>query len=270
MQLKSLIFFAYLLTPFAFATDAKTETILNQADRDCKTAQTASMFKALKLAKSCIKTYETVYEQDSSNRRALVSAIYYHLQAPGVAGGSEDKAKRYLQDLAKYNLEQSEVIWLEHLLAHDRQKEAIQIANQLETGKIKYLATHYFLARTYRGEKQYDKSLAHLETLQTKAATINRTKQDDWYLTDSNLQIGETYLLLKKDPQLAIDKLLIYQNEMKDPRDKHYFWGLWSLAKAYKAANKMQEYQQLVKQIKKQDYKKDKKFKREFEAGIKR
>ena len=267
MQLKSLILFTYLVTPFAFATDA--EIILDQADRDCKTAQTASMFKALKLAKSCIKTYETVYEQDSSNRRALVSAIYYHLQAPGVAGGSEDKAKRYLQDLAKYNLEQSEVIWLEHLLAHDRQ-EAVKIATQLETSKIKYLATHYFLARTFRGEKQYDKSLAHLEALQTKALTINKTKQDEWYLIDSNLQIGETYLLLKKDPQLAIDKLLIYQNEMKNPQDKHYFWGLWSLAKAYKTANKMKEYQQLVKQIKKLVYKKDIKFKREFETGIKR
>lgn len=270
---KSIALFASisLLTSIALASNPEVTKILDQADKDCNTAQTASMFKALKLAKSCINIYETVYAEDPSNRRALISAISYHLKAPAIAGGSEDKAKNYLQALQKINPEQSQVMWLEHLLANNQQKEAAQIASELENSNIKYLATHYFLAKTYRRETLYEKSLQHLQTLQQKAKNINnKTKQDYWYLTDSNLQIGETYLLRKQDPQLAIDKILIYQNEMKNPKDVHYLWGFWSLAKAYKAANQMQEYQQVVKQIKKLDYKKNKEFKRDFEAGIKR
>jgi tetratricopeptide (TPR) repeat protein len=269
MQFNNLIIWCSLslFLPAYANTPSEFERLLNQADKECQTAQTASMFKALKLARSCISTYESVAEQDPQNKRALVSAIRFHLQAPAVAGGSEDDAKHYLDQLKKIDEEQSQFIWLQFLLGNERQTEAIKIAKELDAKKIRHLATHYFVARAYRQEKDYLTAIAHLEKLQ--AFTQTPKPQEKWFVVDSNLQLGEA-LLLSNQPEKAIEKLLIYQNEMKDPKDVHYLWGLWSLAKAYKKANQMQEYQALVKQIKKLDYKKNKVFKREFESGIKR
>ena len=241
------------------------EKQLNLADEKCRAAQTASMFKALKLARTCISSYESVIEQDPNNKRALISAIQFHLQAPAVAGGSEKSAKDYLAQLKKIDAEHSQFIWLQFLLANNRQPEAIKIAQELAGTNIKHSGTHYFVARAFRQEKDYSTAIAHLEKVQIFPAS---SPQEKWFLIDSNLQLGEAFLL-SNHPDKAIEKLLIYQNEMRDPKDMHYFWGLWSLAKAYKAANDMDNYQKMVKRIKSENYKENPFFKKEFEAGIK-
>jgi tetratricopeptide (TPR) repeat protein len=52
-------------------------------------------------AKSAKKAYETAVELDPNNIDARTSLIEYHMQAPGIAGGNKDEARRQATAVAK-------------------------------------------------------------------------------------------------------------------------------------------------------------------------
>lgn len=63
-------------------------------------AQTGSPLKAIFRAKGCRKCYETALEKDPENIDAHFSIFQYYLQAPGIAGGDKDRARREAEIIA--------------------------------------------------------------------------------------------------------------------------------------------------------------------------
>ena len=64
-----------------------------------------NFFKKMGMAKKIKKHYERALELDANNTEALKGIITFHREAPGIAGGSKDKAKEYatrLKELDKY------------------------------------------------------------------------------------------------------------------------------------------------------------------------
>jgi len=87
---------------------------------------------------------------------------------------------------------------------------------------------------------------------------------------DSYLQEGEILLAQKQDLNQAVSLLEEYNRQAKNPADIHYFWGIWSLAKAYRTIGNLPAYQREVTRIKKQNYQQNKEFTLQFERAIKR
>src|SRR5690606_27479223 len=71
----------------------------------CNIAKNSSVFSALKLAKKCIASYEMAIEEDAQNAKALMTAMAFLYEAPGIAGGDKEKAKHYLDLLAQVSPE---------------------------------------------------------------------------------------------------------------------------------------------------------------------
>ena len=62
-----------------------------------RSAQKASLFSQMGLAKKCRLAYEKAVELDSRNLDARQSLLGFYLQAPGIAGGSNEKALEQAQ-----------------------------------------------------------------------------------------------------------------------------------------------------------------------------
>jgi len=62
-------------------------------------AREASIFRQLGLAKKCRTAYERAVELDPGHVRARESLVEYYLQAPGIAGGGDDKAETQAREL---------------------------------------------------------------------------------------------------------------------------------------------------------------------------
>jgi len=64
-----------------------------------------SIFKKIGMAKNVKKHYEMALRLDKSNTKALNGLIIFYTEAPGIVGGSKDKAKEFatrLKDLDEY------------------------------------------------------------------------------------------------------------------------------------------------------------------------
>jgi hypothetical protein len=124
-------------------------------------------------------------------------------------------------------------------------------------------------ARIYRDNRQYDKAIQALTTLRTLALSPTARFDDHWMYRDSYLQHGELLMIDSHPVEHAIALLETYNEQALNPKDVHYFWGIWSLAKAYKANGDLEKYQQQVDRIKAQDYQRNKAFAKEFNVELK-
>lgn len=93
----------------AIAPNLTEETLL-AGDAYCTKARQVAIFSALKLGKKCGAFYTDAASQDSANIKALKTAIQFHMEAPGVAGGSTGIAKQYLDQLAKLSDEDARLL----------------------------------------------------------------------------------------------------------------------------------------------------------------
>ncbi|MDI1320258.1 MAG: tetratricopeptide repeat protein [bacterium] len=69
-----------------------------------RTAQKASLFSQMGLAKKCRTEYEKAVELDGKNLDARQSLMSFYLQAPGFAGGSNEKALEQALAVKQINL----------------------------------------------------------------------------------------------------------------------------------------------------------------------
>ncbi len=67
-------------------------------------ASNANMFSALGFAKKVRASFERAAQLDPKHIEARFGLIQFHTQAPGIAGGDEDEALRYANELAKINV----------------------------------------------------------------------------------------------------------------------------------------------------------------------
>lgn len=245
------------------------EELVLEGDIICMEAQQASIFKALGLAKKCIAAYEKAATQYPDNPYALTSAILFYLHAPSVAGGSIAKAEEKLAALEKVDSERAIILNATRLMAKKEEARALALLDELSEKGLKTIHGAYTSARIYRDNKHHDKAIQALTTLRTLALSPTARFDDHWMYRDSYLQHGELLLIENHPVEQAIALLETYNEQALNPKDMHYFWGVWSLAKAYKANDEPEKYQQQVARIKAMDYQKNKAFAKEFDAALK-
>ncbi len=75
-----------------------------------RAAQKASLFSQMGLAKKCKTSYEKAVELDRSNVDARQALMSFYLQAPGIAGGSTEKAQALAEETKQFNAPRSRLM----------------------------------------------------------------------------------------------------------------------------------------------------------------
>lgn len=229
-------------------------------DAYCSKAQNSSMFSALKLAKKCIAHMRTAISLDPNNIRALVYGIGFNFEAPGVAGGSKEEGQEMLETLKKVSPEHATIFQMGRFRADDDNAAALKLADELSANEFATRRNQYEVARFYKDNEYHDKATPLFESLISSEVTL----ESHWYVTDAHLQLAEILLATKTDVPRSIELINKYKSKNQNPRDPHYYWSTWSLAKAYAENGNALEYKKLVKQITSEDYKDNKAFAKRF------
>lgn len=228
-------------------------------------AQTSSMFSALGLAKKCLASFEKAYSLDSKNTQILQALVEYHSAAPAIVGGSQEKLLEYSAELKKIAPEIAVVYEINSLEKDKKHDQALKIALDLKQKNSLPIATQFSLANYFKENKLYSDAEYVLENLIKVPVTPQTTIEDRWYISDASLQLGEVFLATNKQLDRAVLLVKDFQAKNNNPKDIHYLWAFWSLAKIYKASGHLDKYQSEVAHIKKLDYKQNKTFAKQFE-----
>lgn len=239
------------------------EEVKISGDVYCNQAQGASIFTALKLAKKCAAQYEAALQIDANNIEALAAAARFYLSAPSIAGGSTKKGTEYLQRLQQLSPEDADTYKINSLEQEGKTDAALQLADELSGKTFRSAINQYEVAHYLRDKKEFAKAKRLFESVSNTPVAV-KTK---WHIHDSLLQLGEI-AIMENDFDKGIEFIERYQSRNKNPKDPHYFWASWSLAKAYKSVGNTEKYALLVNKIKSEGYQKDKAFSKEFEANI--
>lgn len=68
--------------------------LLGLGNANCAEAQRANVLRSPFLARTCKSTYEKVLEIEPENTRALNNLVAFHIEAPGIVGGSYSEAEK--------------------------------------------------------------------------------------------------------------------------------------------------------------------------------
>lgn len=242
------------------------EAVILSADIYCEKAQNSSIFNALRIARKCIGQYETAIDMDNKNIEALVSATRFHLHAPSVAGGSTRKGREFLEELTTASPEHAATVTIGWHEEDGERDAAMEIADQLVDKGFQFPKNQYEVARYYKDVNAYDKARPLFEDLSNR----EKTRDTQWIVNDSLLQLGEIHIAEDGDMMKAIELIEAYKRVNSNPHDAHYFWSTWRLAQAYKAIGQKEKYQALVDNIQSQEYSRDKSFAKAFESDLKK
>jgi lipopolysaccharide biosynthesis regulator YciM len=232
-------------------------------------AQTGSMFSAMGLAKKCIASFEKAYSLDPKNTQILQALVEYHSTAPSIVGGSQDKLLQYSAELKKISPEMAAVYDINNLEKDKKHDAAIKLAIDLKQQKNLPVTTQWSLAHYFKENKFYPEAEEVLENLIKTPVTTQTTIDDRWYISDASLQLGEVFLATNKQLDRAAILVKDFQQKNNNPKDIHYLWAFWSLAKIYKANGNLDKYKAEVDHIKTLDYKQNKYFSKEFDEESK-
>ncbi|MES2672916.1 MAG: tetratricopeptide repeat protein [Pseudomonadota bacterium] len=232
-------------------------------------AQASSMFSALGLAKKCLASFEKAYSLDSKNTQILQGLVEYHFAAPAIAGGSQEKLLQYSAELKKIAPEMSAIYEIHSLEKDKKHDQAVKLAFDLKQKKNLPVTTQFSLANYFKENKLYSEAEDVLENLIKVPVTAQTTIEDRWYISDASLQLGEVFLATNKQLERAVVLVKDFQAKNNNPKDIHYLWAFWSLAKIYKANGNLDKYQAEVDHIKTLDYKQNKYFAKQFEEESK-
>ncbi len=230
----------------------------------CTQAMQVSIFKALKLGKKCGKYYSQAADIEGSDTDALKQAVFFHLQAPSLAGGSKSMARQYLSRLHDISEEDSRFAHV-LLTEHDAGKQEAQaLADRYAELDYKKPENLYDLALFYRDRDMPNKAMDLLLIIVNKQSP----SPGSWHQTDAMFQLGELYIQAGDKIEDGIALVERYLDSSYDQYDRHYFWARLRLARAYQLIGKQEKYSEIVNVIKAQDYSHDKHFAKAFDKLI--
>lgn len=242
--------------------------LLLAAEIYCERALEVSVFKALSFGRTCGKYYGLAVKNHPGNAQALSEAALFFSSAPSIVGGSSKKANAYLARLEKIAPEAAKITAIEIMDENGEEEQALVKALKYAQLSFNDSEQLYWLAHFLKDKQQF----LVAERLFLKLQELKKTAINDdwqWYIDDSLFQIGDIYLEIGQNIKRSIEYLESYVQHNTDPYDKNFFWGRWSLAKAYHANNQVNEYQMMVAEIKKYPYQKSESFTEHFENGLK-
>jgi tetratricopeptide (TPR) repeat protein len=187
-------------------------------------AQRASIFTKFSKAKSCKKHWERAVELCPDSVKYLESLMHYHLQAPGIAGGSKEKAERLAQ-----------VIYARDSIRGCLAQVDIATNNQdYETAKDIYdrmLAAGRDTLNVLRGlGNLYNYHLKDYNQARPYYLRVLAVEPEEWGII---YQAGRTAILSGKSTREAIEHMRRYLTHPADKNQPSHAAAYWRMGMAY-------------------------------------
>lgn len=243
----------------------ETAELTLAAEAHCAKATQVAIFSALKLGKKCGKYYNAAADDSPGDYQTLQNAIYFHLEAPGIAGGSRKLAKKYLSQLESVSEEDARIAKVYVTEVDDSKQAALKLASHYYTAEFKEPRNLYDLAKFYRDRDMPEQALKLFERVLGQHG--NRT--NDWHVNDARFQLAELHILKGEKTAQGIAMLEDYLASSADIYDRHYFWSRLRLARAYKETGNTQQFKAIIQALKEADYSHDEYFAKVFNAEFK-
>jgi Tfp pilus assembly protein PilF len=183
-------------------------------------AQKAGLFSQMSLATKCKEEFETAVALDPNHLEARMGLLEFYLFAPGIAGGSVDKARAQAEEIRKRDT----------LLGHHAMARIYNYEKKPDLARAEYAAcvkeqpaspkARYLYGSAMIGEKKYDQALAEFET----SIKLDANYMPGWF------QIGHMAALTGKDMargEEALKRYLNYKPAKDEPgiHRAHYWLG---------------------------------------------
>ena len=128
-----------------------------------RSAQEASFFKQMGLAKKSKKAYEKAVELDPSSIPARRGLIGYLSNAPGIAGGDMDEARAQAKAIAEIDQIEGLLSLAGIELADEEPKQAMAYYQQILEIDPEHINARFNLAMASAAEEDYDTAFSGLE-----------------------------------------------------------------------------------------------------------
>lgn len=203
-------------------------------------AQKASIFSKFSYAKKCKKEWIKAVELDPENIEARMGLLNYYLQAPGIAGGSNKKAKQ----------QAAEVIKIDPLRGHMAMAQIHEDEKDFSKAEQEYIKAtevnpedtgpYYSLGYFYQNREKYDKAR---ETF-FKILKIDSVDMGAYY------QLGRTAVYSGENLKEGITYFKKYLEHKPKLNNPTWAYAHWRLGMVYeKLGNKEQAISEYEKAI---------------------
>ena len=187
-------------------------------------AQKASIFTKISKAKSCKKHWERAVELCPDSVKYLEGLMYYHLQAPGIAGGNKKEAERLLQEICARDS-------IRGCLA---QADVASFKKDYETAKDIYdrmLAAGRDTLNALRGlGNLYNYHLKDYNQARSYYLRVLAAEPEEWEII---YQAGRTAILSGKSTREAIEHMRLYLTHPAEKNLPSHAAAYWRMGMAY-------------------------------------
>ncbi|HEV2521164.1 MAG TPA: tetratricopeptide repeat protein [Candidatus Acidoferrales bacterium] len=117
-----------------------------------------SMFiSAMSWARKTHREFEIAVQLDSNNFEAQRDMIRYEMNAPGIAGGGDEKALKHIEDLEKLNLMEGQLARGEYFATKKRMSEADAVFQKILEVNSDRAGVYFEVSDYYRDRNNADK-----------------------------------------------------------------------------------------------------------------
>lgn len=174
------------------------------------------MLKKMGLARSAKAALDRCLELDPRFGGCHESIARYYEQAPGIAGGSIEKAKTHAKKLREIDPFRGGLL-LANIHANEKEtEEAKEVMTALLSAFPESARAHYQAGMFYQEQKEYDQAFDLLEK------TVSMESEEEEYAANALYQIGRTAVFAQKNLDRGIEALAQYQLlEIKQYQPSH-------------------------------------------------
>lgn len=186
-------------------------------------AQSGSMFSAPGRAKKGLAYLQQAVKLEPANFQYQRALIGFYLNAPGIAGGDEDEAKRLADALLKQDAIQGTLAQADILNKNDKATDALAL---IET-QLTALPDNTALLEAKAAMLARDKKAAEAFALYQKALTLYPTEPEKYA---SLYQLGRLAAVEGQDAATGTQALQQYLAFYQDSDNQMYPWAMLRLA----------------------------------------
>lgn len=208
-------------------------------------AQESSIFSAGSYAKAGLALLKQAMAADPADLDTQHTLIGFYLQAPAIAGGDTEEAKRLAKVMTEKHQPEGTIATIDVLLDDDELTEAIKLAEL----QLQQYPKHPDLLGTYANllSLNNDPANAFIQYQKAAAAATDLSDQQSYYY-----QLGRLAATAQQDPQRGQQALLGYLAFYQDSDHVRYSWAQLRLAQIYLAQKQQEKAKNLLQQIKSQ------------------